>query len=138
MGEKSGTEYFHFAVIADNLYYYRLAVGCTRIKKGLDNPSMGKRKASPDNNLHSKWRRTTKIISRKICSASGSKCGSGADYFMDQGAIIPVSMKGVTPIKCHVAERQVPPSPFELNLIPRTISISVIEKMYKKFEEGEC
>ncbi|XP_039774929.1 uncharacterized protein LOC120642275 isoform X3 [Panicum virgatum] len=110
---------------------------CTRIKKGLDNPSMGKRKASPDNNLHSKRRRTTKIISRKIRSARGNKCGSGADYFMDQGAIIPVSKKGVTPIKCHVAERQVPPSPFELNLIPRTISISVIEKMYKKFEEEE-
>lgn len=44
-----------------------------------------------------------------------------------------MSVKGATPIKRHVVERHVPPSPFDLNLIPRTKSISVIEKVYKNF-----
>ena len=50
-----------------------------------------------------------------------------------KGAIIPVSVIGATPIKRHVVERHVPPLPFDLNLIPRTKSISVIEKVYKNF-----
>lgn len=41
----------------------------------------------------------------------------------------------MTPIKHHVAQRQVPPSPFVLNLNPRTKCISVVEKRYKYFTE---
>ena len=96
---------------------------------------MSKRKGSPNSNSPVKRRVIKKVTTWKIRTVPDRMYVEGTEKIVGQGAIIPVSVKGATPIKRHVVERPVPPSPFDLNLTQRTISISLIEKRYEYFQE---
>ena len=52
-------------------------------------------------------------------------------------AIVPASVRTVTPCKRHVVKREMPPSPFDLNLAPITRSITEVGQKYKCFEEHD-
>ena len=115
----------------------KILAGCTRIHKGLSNPSMEKRKNNSDSFSPSKQRLTKKTTKRIKCTVGSPNDVAEQDNVVEQKVLIPVCMKGVTPVKRHVEKRQVPPSPFDLNLIPRSKSITVIERKYACFVEEE-
>ena len=111
--------------------------GSMRNKKGASNPRMKKRKTSPDSSTPAKKRIITKTTTKRRRAAGCSQAAAayGTDRF--SMAVIEATTGGVTPIKRHVVQRQVPPSPFDLNLNPRTKCISVIEKRFKYFKEED-
>lgn len=104
-------------------------------KKGASKISMNKRKNISDSNTGSKRRVISKKTVHKIriVSSENSKhCDSVKENLQ---SIIPLHTEAVTPIKRQVYQLQIPPSPFDLNLTQRTISISLIEKRYEYFHE---
>jgi len=108
-----------------------------RITKDLSNPSFGNKKENSDSISASKSRVIKKTTTRRLRSCKSANEVAGTDNMVVEKAIILVCMTGVTPVKRHVAERRVPPSPFDLNLNPRTKSITFIEKMFQHFVEEE-
>jgi len=106
-------------------------------EKGASNQRMKKRKTSPDSSTPVKKRIITKTTTkrRRAAGCSQSTAAYGTDSI--SMAVIQATTGGVMPIKRHVVQRQVPPSPFDLNLNPRTKCISVIEKRFKYFKEED-
>ena len=106
-------------------------------EKGASNQRMKKRKTSPDSSSPANKRIITKTTTQRRRAAGCSQ--AAAEYGTDSisMAVIEATTGGVTPIKRHVVQRQVPPSPFDLNLNPRTKCISVIEKRFKYFKEED-
>ena len=111
--------------------------GSMRNKKGASNPRMKKRKTSPDSSSPAKKRIITKTTTQWRRAAGCSQAAAEYGTNSISMAVIQATTGGVTPIKRHVVQRQVPPSPFDLNLNPRTKCISVIEKRFKYFKEED-
>ena len=112
--------------------------GGEREKKGTCNPNMSKRKCSVESYSASKRRVTTKTTTRKVRAKDDCKVVAGMASAFGTTDIIHVSAKGITPIKRHVVARDVPPSPFDLNLVPRTTSINLVEKKFKLFAQEDA
>ena len=116
-------------------YLETIIIEGTRLKKGASKISMNKRKNISDSITGSKRRVISKKTVHKIrigSSENSKHCDSVEENLQ---SIIPLHTEAVTPIKRHVYQRQIPPSPFDLNLTQRTISISLIEKRYEYFQE---
>ena len=111
--------------------------GTVRIKMSATNPSMRKRKPSADSGSPSKKRSITKTTAHRTRIRHASQTIADAGSPSDLMALVQVCTTSATPIKRHVAQRQIPPSPFDLNLNPRTKCISVVEKRFRYFIEDE-
>jgi len=98
---------------------------------------MKKRKTSPDSSSPATKRIITKTTTQRRRAAGCSQAAVEYGTYSISMAVIQAATGGVTPIKRHVVQRQVPPSPFDLNLNPRTKCISVIEKRFKYFKEED-
>ena len=97
---------------------------------------MKKRKhISLDSVSPTKSRVVTKKTSRKIRTIDTAQPVQEDNIGTSRTALIPVEIVRITPIKRHVAKRQVPPSPFDLNLVPASKGITIIEKKYRNFVE---
>ena len=111
--------------------------GTVRIKMSATNPSMRKRKPSADLGSPSKKRSITKTMAHRTRIRHASQTTVDAGSPSDLMALVQVCTTSSTPIKRHVAQRQIPPSQFDLNLNPRTKCISVVEKRFRYFIEDE-
>ena len=111
--------------------------GTVRIKMSATKPSMRKRKPSADSGSPSKKRSISKTTAHRTRIRHASQTTVDAGSPSDLMALVQVCTTCATPIKRHVAQRQIPPSPFDLNLNPRTKCISVVEKRFRYFIEDE-
>ena len=94
-----------------------------------------RKQSSSDSVSPTKSRLVTKKTSRKIRTVATAQPVQEDSIGTSRNAIIPVETIRITPIKRHVAKREVPPSPFDLNLVPASKGITIIEKKYRNFVE---
>ena len=94
-----------------------------------------RKQISLDSVSPTKSRVVTKKTSRKVRTIDTAQPVQEDNIGTSRTALIPVEIVRITPIKRHVAKRQVPPSPFDLNLVPAAKGITIIEKKYKNFIE---
>ena len=116
--------------------YYCIFVERTGMQELDKDCILKKRKQSSSDSVSpTKSRLVTKKTSRKIRTVATAQPVHGDSIGTSRNAIIAVETIRITPIKRHVAKREVPPSPFDLNLVPASKGITIIEKKYRNFVE---